>query len=565
VETEGKKVVPFLWGSSVEERLIDFGSQKITVRIEQGFSYLNIEFLPVGIILIIGYLITAQTHALAMNRIEIKRRNEIIVKQNENLEQTVKIRTRELEERNHEISTLLQNIEIGVFSIDTEHKIKQEYSKFVESIFETQQISGRDAPSFLCQFSDFFNTDDGHQALTAMDFILGEEPFAYETNSHCLPADFVAQVKGQQKYLELGWNPVSFEGRVKQLIVSIRDVTEFRELEQENRDQQRNIEILQQLIEVRPERFQEFYRNSSGMLEKVCTSISCESTFDVNQVYIKLHTIKGNARSLGLKKINEQAHLAEESLAAFRREDMAVGLASFANELQSLKEILDQYFQVNKNLLRRSDQTVNTNQDVLEKLVDACQNNNLERIKQILAQQMTFSLDSLKEDMRETLTSTAQQLQKPVPMFHVKHNIDIPKPYSDLIKSSLVHLIRNSLDHGIEMPEDRRKAGKPDKGNIYIAGYVEGNVLGVKVWDDGSGIDLNRIQQKSGLTGGENITDQQLADVVFSPSFSTADQVSDIPVTTNKRWNIWINPVLLQKVGYKLPSRLIRKARKTAH
>lgn len=110
--------------------------------------------------------------------------------------------------------------------------------------------------------------------------------------------------------------------------------------------------------------------------------------------------------------------------------------------------------------------------------------------------------------------------------------IEIDRNMVDIIADPLVHLIRNAVDHGIEMPEERRRAGKPGDARIHLtAGRVEGSIM-LTVWDDGRGLNRQKIIDKAINRGlidsAERMTDQEVWQLIFQPGFSTAEQVTEV-------------------------------------
>lgn len=109
---------------------------------------------------------------------------------------------------------------------------------------------------------------------------------------------------------------------------------------------------------------------------------------------------------------------------------------------------------------------------------------------------------------------------------------ELDKTVMEKIGDPLVHLVRNSLDHGIESPEKRREAGKPEIGVIHLEAFHEGGNIVIKIADDGAGLNRGKILAKAKanniIGNDESLTDDQINDLIFSPGFSTADQVSDV-------------------------------------
>ncbi|MFZ5811040.1 MAG: chemotaxis protein CheA [Thermodesulfobacteriota bacterium] len=109
---------------------------------------------------------------------------------------------------------------------------------------------------------------------------------------------------------------------------------------------------------------------------------------------------------------------------------------------------------------------------------------------------------------------------------------ELDKTVIDRLKDPLIHIIRNCLDHGIEPPDERVRAGKPPAGRITLsAGHSGGNVV-IRIADDGRGIDLSRIRKKAvekGLLAPDaEVTDKDLLAILFEPGFSTAERISDV-------------------------------------
>lgn len=109
---------------------------------------------------------------------------------------------------------------------------------------------------------------------------------------------------------------------------------------------------------------------------------------------------------------------------------------------------------------------------------------------------------------------------------------ELDKTVVEVIGDPLMHLIRNSVDHGIEAPQVRREAGKPELGKITLDAYHEGNHIAILVSDDGAGLPLDKIRQKAiekGLIGErEELSERDTANLIFLPGFSTAEKVTDI-------------------------------------
>ena len=109
---------------------------------------------------------------------------------------------------------------------------------------------------------------------------------------------------------------------------------------------------------------------------------------------------------------------------------------------------------------------------------------------------------------------------------------ELDKTVLEKIGDPLVHLVRNSLDHGIESPEMRRAAGKPETGVVHLNAYHLGGNVVIEISDDGKGLDKDRILSKAREKGlvepDEQVPEERIYDFLFQPGFSTAEQVSDV-------------------------------------
>jgi two-component system chemotaxis sensor kinase CheA len=128
----------------------------------------------------------------------------------------------------------------------------------------------------------------------------------------------------------------------------------------------------------------------------------------------------------------------------------------------------------------------------------------------------------------------ASQLGKQVRIDMEGKETELDKTIVEAIKDPLTHLVRNSVDHGIEGPEQRRAAGKPVEGQLLLRAYHEGGQVNIEITDDGKGLDLDRIRKKGidrGLLTPDQagrMSDRDVAQLIFAPGFSTAEQVTSV-------------------------------------
>jgi two-component system chemotaxis sensor kinase CheA len=111
---------------------------------------------------------------------------------------------------------------------------------------------------------------------------------------------------------------------------------------------------------------------------------------------------------------------------------------------------------------------------------------------------------------------------------------DLDRTIIEAIKDPLTHLVRNSVDHGIESPEDRKKAGKDPTGRLILRAFHEGGQVNIEITDDGAGLNLERIRRKAierGVVSADQaarMPDREIFNLIFLPGFSTAEKVSNV-------------------------------------
>ncbi|SUB70868.1 Chemotaxis protein CheA [Pluralibacter gergoviae] len=125
----------------------------------------------------------------------------------------------------------------------------------------------------------------------------------------------------------------------------------------------------------------------------------------------------------------------------------------------------------------------------------------------------------------------AGKLGKQVELVQQGSSTELDKSLIERIIDPLTHLVRNSLDHGIELPEARLAAGKSATGQLTLSAEHQGGNICIEVTDDGAGLNRQRILDKAasqGMAVSESMTDDEVAMLIFAPGFSTAEQVTDV-------------------------------------
>jgi two-component system chemotaxis sensor kinase CheA len=128
----------------------------------------------------------------------------------------------------------------------------------------------------------------------------------------------------------------------------------------------------------------------------------------------------------------------------------------------------------------------------------------------------------------------AKDLGKEINLELVGEETELDKSVIEEIGDPLVHLVRNSIDHGIEKPDERMAAGKDKVGQVRLSAYYEGNNIVIEIKDDGKGMDVNRIREKAVEKGmitrddASRLSKKDIINFIFAPGFSTAQKISDV-------------------------------------
>ncbi|MCR5768169.1 MAG: chemotaxis protein CheA [Lachnospiraceae bacterium] len=143
-------------------------------------------------------------------------------------------------------------------------------------------------------------------------------------------------------------------------------------------------------------------------------------------------------------------------------------------------------------------------------------------------------IESVVNRFPRMIRDLSKKLDKKMELYMTGEETELDRTVIDEIGDPLQHILRNAADHGLESNEARVAAGKPEVGSIFLDAYQEGNNVIIEVRDDGGGIDVEKVKRKAIEKGtiteeqAESMTDKEIVDLLFRPSFSTAEKISDI-------------------------------------
>ncbi len=177
----------------------------------------------------------------------------------------------------------------------------------------------------------------------------------------------------------------------------------------------------------------------------------------------------------------------------------------------------------------KSFDTVDIN-ELRERVTDL--EHNTRDLQESVMQVRMLPLSSAFSRLPRLVRDLSKQLGKEVDLIMEGGTTELDKTVLERMIDPLVHIVRNSLDHGIETPADRRAAGKPPKGRLALIARQESGGVIIEIIDDGKGINSERVLQKAverGIVGeSDSLSEDQINQLVFAPSFSTAEKISDV-------------------------------------
>ncbi|HNG60711.1 MAG TPA: two-component regulator propeller domain-containing protein [Cellvibrionaceae bacterium] len=485
-----------------------------------------------------------------------RKKRRLVEEQNRILEIRVAERTSELREKNNDIQAMLSNMRQGLFTIEASGNIHQEYSLFLEEIYETKEIAGRNVMDLLFGNAQL-GGDTFDQIKEAIGSIIGEGEMSFDFNSHLLLKEYQADIDGNTKHLSLDWSPIVADDIIAKLMVSVRDVTQLKQMEAEAKSKKRELDIISQLLNVPAKKFLAFAESTKTFIAENRKHIHATAAYSESVVALlfrNMHTIKGNCRTFAFGYFSDIVHEVETVYSTLKNavDETPWEQEKLLADLASVDTILAEYERVFYTVLGRGDGTtgardqngfwadskaMQTIQTCIDKVAQdfpaVGKAQYFAPVLSMLEKAQSNTLDEVLADIVDSLGSIATQLDKERPLVKIDaENVRIKTSSNELLTNVFAHILRNSVDHGIESPADRVQKGKAERGTISISAEAVDGHLDIHVRDDGQGINVDKLFQKGVETGrwkeGEKPTYQEIAQLIFVSGISTKDQVSDI-------------------------------------
>ena len=418
----------------------------------------------------------------------------------------------ELELAQRETKRILDEVREGLLLLDREHNILPAHSRSALSLFGQESLFGRSFPALIGE-----TTDVKSETLTDfLDLLFAGRLGPKKLNSlnplsrvKALVPDGATHVT---RHFSFRFLPITDETnrKILQVFVTIGDITEEVKLEEEIQQQQestkKRIELLSELLYAKPVLIETFLNEAKQELRELDEHLTDNSnTKDflgiLNRIYRSVHAVKGNASLIRLDYFVSICHRLEDTISRLAKKDPlnGVDLIEVVGDLDNLK---------------RSALDMEEQFQQLKRFGDAGQSSS--------------EIDLLQTSLTDLAENVARREGKQV-LLVADVNFDSGQTSLKFLRTVLVQLVRNAVVHGIEGPDERRRAGKPEQGTIHVSVSGKSDGMRITVRDDGRGVDLENIRGRAAVPGvnGGRLSDREALQLLFVSGFSTRDSVSE--------------------------------------
>lgn len=435
-----------------------------------------------------------------------------------------------LEQARKETTEILQTVNEGLFLVDENLTIGNQYSKQLLDILGVQDIAGQNFQTLL---ENIISEKDAETARGFIELLFDKKVKAKligDLNPLNLIEVNIAQASGGflTKYLQFSFARAQQEGEISHVLVTVLDVTEKVRLEkalaESRKHSESQIELLTSLLHTHPSLLQEFINNSYECYNRINNVLRqpAKTTQMLKEkivsIFREIHNFKGEAASLNLEYFESRAHAIEDSLQELRGKSDITGndFLPLAVQLENIISYTQQVQQLTEKLALLGHYGNKGNTSASEKNV----------------------LGNRQQDgwghLGDFVKSIAQRNGKLVKFVASGlHEINLEPKYAQQVKEICIQLLRNAVTHGIESPEDRELTEKPLEGRIDLRmAKISDTEMEISVMDDGKGLDYGAIREKALESGRwsedeiESWGNKHLRALIFHEGFSTAKEIS---------------------------------------
>ena len=413
----------------------------------------------------------------------------------------------ELAQEKDVIQAMKDNINQGIFLMDTELKILPQYSQPLVSIlsYYDSELEGKNLLDILATSLDVKQIQ-GIKKYFGMIFAKSKIKEVLEEANPI--SEFEYKIEGQTKILSTKFHLIERAGFEPVIVGVIHDITREKEFETElqaqREAQQREMKDMFDVIQIDPLVFQDFIEDTDSNFNYINSILKDKSLTEkqvVTKFFQNIHAMKSNALSLGLESFGKKLHTLEDKIKTVLDSDRISeeNVLSLAVELETIMQEKDSY----EKTIRKIDKFKASNQ-----------------IDSVLVYSLTKAVENIAGETQKKVELKAMQMDREILESKLR------KPIKDI----LFQCVRNSVYHGIETPEERIKKNKKPNGLLAVSvKKSEGNAE-IIFSDDGRGLDWEKIKTKylKRYPEAKDISKKVLLSSIFSPEFSTSDNITSI-------------------------------------
>ena len=443
---------------------------------------------------------------------------------NENLKEAYEIldkQERELEHLNGLKQKVFDNINQGILLLDKNFKILDQYSQFLKNLFKKENFGGYNFLDLIYPKMDECK-EDRDELEKFLRILLNNVTANKNILQDVNPLKCKTIQVFDKKYntfisliIDVQFMRIYEKGKVENILVILEDKTQIiqmqEKLDNEKKRYEAEIETFSAILRNGPKAFIQFIKEAQrtlNLFEIHLDQLNDDKIIDL--LFREMHSLKGNAKYFELFFIEENAHKVEDLLSRVKNKKK-----NDHSEINNIKKLIDRLFRELENI-------ENLNDKVLKySLVAAKVKSNRGR------EQLQDFLKTIKEMTIRISKEIGKEIR--IVIFNKLEEL----PVLNKVKTAIIHMIRNSLDHGMEDSIERVASGKSSKGNIKISIYSKSEYFFIEVADDGRGIDFDKVEQKAlnkGMIKEDHgtMTHDELLKLIFKPDFSSKDEVSGI-------------------------------------
>jgi signal transduction histidine kinase len=455
---------------------------------------------------------------------------------------------------------VVENMRFAVFRVDAQLQLRLETPIFPKSLSTAEDLDGRDLIEMLGLVTRL-SQDDLQMLKFQLSHAFGMNKIQWTATSFSLPQE--AQLKrGPTAFARLSYIPVYENDKLACVHMIMQDISEIKEREVKAEQQRKDMEKFFALLQVSDSLFELFMSETRKLFEDIKYDLKSlrekagSNPIDTaNRMFRAVHTIKANAKLFKLTSIQDVAHTVEhylEELRTGKRTFTPSVLAELTQKIMAISEEVYSYASLRKEILNTSERSSAFNlkyrvqwiRSLMNQFASILRDPKFEqRHLKLIQKEFGRALSSFdKASLREYLRGYNQMLQEvAASMGKEVQEIETDLEYHHFDSSTLarindilLHCLRNSVDHGIEMPDDRVAAGKPRGGLIRLRTKEQDGMVNIEISDDGRGLDLEKIKAKAiemNIVSGEEaerMSEKEVIPLLFHAGVSTASAVTEI-------------------------------------